>query len=191
MAGAVKGTAITSVVEDVIRIVDEGLLAREQLELRLERDDLELLEQKLLPSSWYSLESHGRLTQLLLECEGRGSLEYLIERGRRAAERLRTAGLYAQLTMDPERWGERVGKMMMPLGPSIYRDTTWRIRQEGTGAQVRFEIEVEVPPSFPDVCRHPTQGFIEHAATHASGRPVQVTSERVSPSRMVFRGQAK
>jgi hypothetical protein len=191
MTGAVKGTAVASVVEDVNRLVAEGRISREELEARLDAEDLELLEQKLLPSSWYSLGTQGRLTQILFEVEGKGSLEYLVERGRRAAERLRAAGLYAQLAMEPERWGERVGQMMMPLGPTIYRDTKWRIRQEGTGATVRFEIEVDVPAQFPDVCRHQTQGFIEHAATHAAGKPVVVTSERIAPTRMVFRGQAR
>jgi hypothetical protein len=191
MAGAVKGSAIASVVDDVNRLVAEGRIRRAVLELRLEREDLEVLEAKILPSSWYPLATYGRLSELLLEVEGRGSTEYLVERGRRAAERLRAAGLYAQLSVDRERWGERVGQMMMPLGPTIYRDTVWRVRQEGTGAAVQFEITVEVPDCFPDLCRHQTQGFIEHAAMHAAGKPVKVVSARVSPTQMVFRGQAK
>jgi hypothetical protein len=187
MVGGVKGTAIESVVADVNRLVEKRRITREELEVRLEPEDLELLEQKLLPSAWYSLGTYGRMTQLLFEIEGRGKLEYLLERGRRAAERIRGAGLYAQLAAARERWGDSLGSMMVTLGPAIYRDTEWAFRLLADGAG-RFEIEISVPESFPDVCRHTTQGFIEHAATHASGRPVRISSERVSPTRIVFQG---
>lgn len=191
MPGGVKGTAVASVVEDLKRLIEAGRVRRDELEVRLQAADLELLEQKILPSSWYPLGSQGRLTQILLEVEGKGSLEYLLERGRRAAERMREGGLYAQLSVDQERWGERIGAMMIPLGPAIYRDTVWSIELSGTGAAMRFEITVEVQEDFPEVCRHQTQGFIEHASSYASGRPVRMSSSRVSPTRIVFVGQGK
>ncbi len=190
MAGGVKGTAIESVIADVNRLVERGRISREQLELRLEAEDLELLDQKLLPSVWYSLGAYGRMTQLLYEAEGRGKLEYLFERGRRAADRIRAAGLYAQLTAARERWGDSLGSMMVTLGPAIYRDTDWAFRLLAGGNGLRFEIEISVPENFPDVCRHTTQGFIEHAATHASGQTVRISSERVSPTRIVIQGMA-
>lgn len=191
MPGGVKGTAVASVVEDLKRLIEAGRVRRDELEVRLHAEDLELLEQKILPSSWYPLGSQGRLTQILLEVEGRGSIEYLLERGRRAAERMREGGLYAQLSVDQERWGERIGAMMIPLGPAIYRDTVWSIELSGTGAAMRFEITVEVQEDFPEVCRHQTQGFIEHASSYASGRPVRMSSTRVSPTRILFAGQGK
>ena len=191
MAGGVKGTAIASVIDDVNRLVAEHRIASDALEARLEAEDLALLEEKILPSSWYSLESYGRLSKLLLDVEGCGSLEYLVERGRRAAERLRSAGLYAQLSADRTQWGSRVGQMMIPLGPTIYRDTVWRIDLSVEDGVVTFAIEVDVPASFPDPCRYQTQGFIEHAALHASGGPVQVTSERPTATRMLFHGRPR
>jgi hypothetical protein len=192
MAGGVKGTAIASVIDDVNRLLAERRIARDDLEVQLEREDLVLLDEKVFPSNWYSLGSYGRLTRVLLAAEGKGSLEYLVARGRRAAERLRQAGLYAaQLKVDRDRWGERVGNMMVPLGPAIYRDTFWRIELSDVDGGVSFGIEVDVPEDFPDLCRHQTQGFIEHAATYASGAPVEVTSERLSPTRIRFRGRSK
>lgn len=191
MPGGVKGTAISSVIEDVNRLLAERRVTRTELEVRLDRADLELLEQKVLPSNWYPLESYGRLSRVLLEIEGGGAIEYLVERGRRAAERLRAAGLYAQLSIDRDRWGERLGQMMIPLGPALYRDTVWRIDHREVGGAIHFDIEVEVQPEFPDLCRHQTQGFIEHAATHAAGRPIEVSSKRVAPTRIAFRGRPR
>jgi hypothetical protein len=189
MAGGVKGTAIESVVADVRKLVETGKVSRQQLEVRLEAEDLALLEEKLLPSAWYALGSYGRMTQLLYDTEGRGRLTYLHERGRKAAERIRSAGLYAQLTANKDRWGDSLGNMMVTLGPAIYRDTEWRYRLLSVGGSgLRFHIEVAVPESFPDVCRHQTQGFIEHAASHAAGQHVRMSSARVSPTRMTFEG---
>jgi hypothetical protein len=187
MVGGVKGTAIESVVADVNRLVDAGGISRADLEVRLEADDLELLDQKLLPSAWYSLGSYGRLMQLLFETEGRRRIEYLVERGRRAAERIRNAGLYAQLAADRDRWGDRLGAMMVTIGPAMYRDTEWSFHLLAAGGGLRFEIEISVPECFPDVCRHATQGFIEYTATHASGQNVRVSSERVGPTRIMIR----
>lgn len=187
MVGGVKGTAIASVVADVNRLVDTGAISRTDLEVRLEADDLKLLEQKLMPSTWYSLASYGRFMQLLFETEGHRRIEYLVERGRRAAERIRNVGLYAQFTADRDRWGDRLGAMMVTLGPAMYRDTEWKFRLLAGGGGMRFEIEISVPECFPDVCRHATQGFIEYTATHALGQNVRVSSERVGPTRIVIR----
>jgi hypothetical protein len=187
MVGGVKGTAIESVVADVNRLVDAGGISRADLEVRLEADDLELLGQKLLPSAWYSLGSYGRLMQLLFETEGHRRIEYLVERGRRAAERIRNAGLYAQLSADRDRWGDRLGAMMVTLGPAMYRDTEWSFHLLTAGGGLRFEIEISVPECFPDVCRHAAQGFIEYTAIHAAGQHVRVSSERVKPTRIVIR----
>lgn len=187
MVGGVKGTALESVVADVNRLVETGVISRADLDVRLDAEDLELLEQKLLPSAWYSLGSYGRLTQLLFETEGRRRIEYLVERGRRAAERIRNAGLYAQFTADRDRWGDRIGAMLVTLGPAMYRDTEWSYRLLAGGGGMRFEIEVSVPADFPDVCRHATQGFVEYTAVHAAGENVRVSSERVSPTRIVIR----
>lgn len=191
MASGVKGSAVASVIEDVNRLVAEGRITRTELEVRLERADVELLEQKVLPSSWYPMDSYGRLTRLLFEIDGRKSDAYLVERGRRAAERLRAAGLYAQLAVDHERWGERLGQMMIPLGPTMFRDTVWRVEQRDVGGAMHFGIEVDVPADFPDLCRLQIQGFIEHAASHAAGRSVEVSSKREAPTRMVLRGRPR
>jgi hypothetical protein len=186
----VKGTAIESVVSDVKRLVEEGRISREELDARLPAEDLELLEEKILPSCWYSLGTYGRLTGILFEREGRRRTEYLLERGRRAAERIHKAGLYAQFSVDTERWGERVGTMLVSLGPAIYKDTQWRYDVRVEGDRMSYAIDVTVPATFPDLCRHQTQGFIEYLTQQFAPQPMRVTSQRVSPTQMRFLGEA-
>jgi hypothetical protein len=184
----VKGTALESVVADVLRLVDEGRIPRDELEARLEREDLELLGSKLLPGFWYPLGSYGRLMQLLFEVDGGRRVEYLVERGRRAADRIRASGIYAQLGAGRETWGERIAHILASLGPVMYKDTRWSLELEPMRGGFRFRAEVEIPAEFPDVCRHPTQGFIDYLARLHASRPMRITSERPSPTRMVFYG---
>lgn len=187
----VKGTAIESVVNDVNHLVETGSISRDVLEARLHADDLRLLEGKVVAALWYPLECYGRLMELLYEYEGRRSTEYLIERGRRAADRVRATGLYSQLNSDWSTWGDRVGKILATLGPAMYKDTQWRIDLDRTGRSgMALRLEVDCPPEFPDVCRWPTQGFIEALAQLYSGETtIRIRSERVSPERMVFYGE--
>ena len=96
----VKGTAIASVVEDLNRLLQEGKISREELEARLEADDPEVLEQKIVPALWYPMETYGRFVEILFDREGGRRTEYLVERGRRAAQRIRATGLYSQLSAD-------------------------------------------------------------------------------------------
>lgn len=189
----VKGTAIESVVADVNRLVEEGRISRDALEARLPAADLQLLETKIVPALWYPYASYGRLMELLFEVEGRRSTEYLVERGRRAADRVRATGLYAQLKGNWSNWGDRVGTILATLGPAMYKDTQWRIQIQGAGGpEMSFRLEVDCPAEFPDVCRWPTQGFIEYIANmYASEGKVRVRSERVSPERMVFVGASR
>jgi hypothetical protein len=184
----VKGTAIQSVVEDLNRLLQEGKLSREELEARLQADDLEVLEQKIVPALWYPIGTYGRFVEILFERDGRRSTEYLVQRGRRAAERIRSMGLYAQLAASREGWGNRIGKIFVSLGPAMFKDSAWSfdILEE---QPLRYRIEMRVSADFPDLCRHSTQGFIDYLTQlDAKGR-MRVTSERSSPTLIVFFGE--
>lgn len=189
----VKGTAIESVIADVNRLLEEGRLSRDALDARLPAADLQLLETKISPALWYPFASYGRLMELLFEVEGRRSTEYLIERGRRAADRVRATGIYAQLKGNWSNWGDRVGTILATLGPAMYKDTQWRITMNGVAERaVTFRLDVDCPAEFPDICRWPTQGFIEYMARmYAGDNKVRMKSERASPERMVFLGDTR
>lgn len=189
----VKGSAIESVVADVNRLVEQGRLSPEALEVRLPAADLQLLETKIVAALWYPYGSYGRLMELLFEIEGRRSTEYLVERGRRAGERVRATGLYTQLKGNWANWGDRVGTILATLGPAMYKDTQWRCEITSVSERaVVFRLEVDCPAEFPDVCRWATQGFIGYVASlYAGDNKVRMTSERVSPERMVFIGDTR
>lgn len=186
---AIKGSGFESAVADLQRLAEEGRLDREELEARLEARDLAYLEEKILPSLWYPLSSYERMCDLLLAVEGRGDPEYLVDRGRRAADRLYRAGLYRQLDATVARWGERLGPLLSSLGEAMFRDTRWKVDVAPEGGS--FQVEVHLPPGFPECARHSSTGFIEFLGSHASGAPVVVRSSRPSPDRMLFEGNRR
>ena len=188
--GGIKGTAIQALVADVNRLVQDGRLQLDDLEERLQPEDLEILGQKVQAALWYPFGTYERLTQLMLQVEGGGKIEYVVDRGRRAAARLRDSGIYAQLTSDRNKLGDRIGRIMVTLGPAMYQDTQWNFSFEHPRNLTDFRIETRVPPDFPDMARYAAQGFIEYLSNFDRALPVIVSSERPSPSSIVFRGRA-
>ncbi len=186
----IKGTAIEPLVADVNRLVQEGGISRDVLEARLTREDLEILDQKILAALWYPLATYERLTQVMLEVEGRGDLGYVVERGRKAAERLRASGIYAQLGRSRRELGDRIGRVMVTLGPAMYQDSQWSFLPEPPGSSTLYRIEATVSAGFPEVGRYAAQGFIEHLANLDAESPVRIRSERVSPTLLAFLADA-
>jgi hypothetical protein len=185
----IKGTAIESLVADVNRIVQEGRIQLDELEAHLRPEDLEILRQNVLASVWYPLGTYERLTQLMLRVEGGGELRYVVERGRKAAERLRNSRIYGQLARNRKDLRERVGRVMVTIGPGMYQDTQWSFRHESDNG-IDFQIDTQVPREFPDLARYAAQGFIEYLSNLDRECLVLVSSERPSPKLVVFRGRA-
>jgi hypothetical protein len=194
-APSIKGTAFQSVVEDLQRLIGAGRIPREAVEARLEAEDLRILDDKVLPGLWYPLSSYRRLSELLLEVEGRGRPEYVVRRGARAAERLFAAGLYLQLERGEEigarkrergeGWTEREGNLVASLSGAIFNVSRWRFLVDPDEPGVH-RIEVTEAQALPEVSRLAAQGFLEYTASRLAGVPVRVTSERAAADRIVF-----
>jgi hypothetical protein len=184
---SIKGSAFQSAPEDLRRLLASGRLDRERLEAALEADDLRILDEKIDPTAWYPIASYARMVELLADTEARGSrIEYLLERGRRAAERLSAAGTYQQLDASTAQLGARVGKVVVTIAQLMYNFSRWSYESVADGD---FEILVEDARLFPEVGRYTSQGFIERASSRVADRPIAVESERKTPDRIVFRGR--
>ncbi len=174
-----------------MRLLDEGRIARAELEVRLAPEDWALLEEKVAPARWYPMDAYVRLVDVLVEREGAGVPEaYLFQRGVRAAERLSAAGIYQQLDVSrekTERMGPRVGAVIASVAGAIYNFTRWRFVDDEDGEG--FAIQVENAEAFPNVARYTAEGFIHYVASRASGRAVRLWSERPASDRVVFRAR--
>jgi len=194
-APSIKGTAFQAVAMDLAKLIQDGRIAREIVETRLEAADLRVLDDKILPGLWYPLTCYRRMTELLWEVEGRRDPAYLLARGARAAERLFEAGLYQQMQRGEELgaekrqrnegWTEFDGSLMTSLAGAIFNVSRWRFRRDPEDPNVN-RIEVSEAALLPDVSRLAAQGFIEYMASRLTGTNVHVTSERPAPDRIVF-----
>jgi hypothetical protein len=183
---SIKGTAFQSAHDDVHALLTRRAITRAALEVALEARDLRLLEEKVSPSAWYPMDSYDRLLRLLCEKEARGrSEEYLIARGVKAGERIAATGIYQQLDTTTEALGIRTGRVVVSIAGLIFNFTSWHFEREGATLG-HFSIRVEDAANFPEIARFTTQGFIQNAATRIVGRPMQATSERPLPSRILF-----
>jgi hypothetical protein len=188
---SIKGTGFQSAVDDIQRLLDAGQLTREELEAQLAPEDLQILESKIGPLSWIPVETYRRVVDVLIAIEAQGDPEgYLFQRGWRAAERLHKAGLYSQFEASLEKWGLRVGKLIVTLGTELWNFTEWKF-EVIPGLPLRgFRLIVSDAAALPECARFTSHGFIEYLARMATGLTLRVTSERAPGGRILFTATA-
>jgi len=196
---SIKGSAFRTLVEDVAKLLARQALSNSEAERWLEPEDFALLDQGIVISRWYDIRSYTRMSELLREVEGEGSNEYLRARGRRTAQRLLEAGLYAQLeylqrtesakTDDEEaRLGAfgRDLRLLTTLSASILNFSKWVSRSDPDQKR-RYLIEVSEAQDFPEVLCWTSDGFVNHmAAQHRRGDNLW-SWQRMGPDRIIFR----
>ena len=192
----IKGSALSSVVEDVRALCDSGRISAERLEAALEAADVALLESKIQPALWYPIQSYARLTKLLLDVAGRGDPQYIADRGARAAQRLWESGLYVQLQHGEEKaakarrtggaFTERDARMITTLSGAIFNFTRWTYR----AGEVDSVIEVSEAADWPEVSMWAARGFLQYVVSRLRRTETRVEAKRVARDRIEFRFRA-
>lgn len=174
---SIKGSVMSGVVEAVAKLVGRGDLTREELARRLAPEDLALLDSNLLASSWYDIRSYDRMNAVLLEVEGQGDPEYYREQGRKTAQRLKDAGIYAQLEYlsrtgvaqhrDPKARYEAFGhdlRLLASLSASILNFSRWSSRPDPEHPD-RYRLEVSEAEAMPESLCWRSDGFVNGMAS--------------------------
>lgn len=190
---SIKGVALVSVVADIVALRDDGRLSAEELEARLEPEDLALLHEKLQPALWYPVESYRRMSELLLEVEGKGDPGYLVARGEAAARRIFDSGVYVQLQHGEERFraarqggrpfSQHDGRLVVSLAAAMYNFGTWTYRIEGEESI----IDILDAADYPEVSVHSARGFLEYTVSRLRGIESPVRGERPRRDLVRFR----
>jgi hypothetical protein len=187
---AIKGTVMVNLVADVLSLRDAGRISPDELAARLERQDLEILDAKVMPSTWYPIQSYRRLTELLLEKEGGGE-DYLRARGASSAQRLLEAGLYEQMRR-LRSGGSSVGiaeversvRMLLVMSQTILNFGRGEVLRDPNHGK-RVMIEIRDAADYPEVLRFTSEGFY-NACARAAGRRYAWRSSRPEPDRIVM-----
>ena len=182
----IKGSSISSLVEDISKLRDGGRVSPELLEQRLTAEDRVLLDRPVNLAGWYDVHSYRRLAELLCEVEGRRE-DLLRERGAAAAKRLAAAGIYQQMEsvtrlkdvqqLDVDCRFQAYGRtlrLVATLSGSILNFGTWVVKPDPDHPNDRYCIEIQGGDAMPDVLAVTTEGFVnamaELGTSGATGR---------------------
>lgn len=186
---SIKGVLLQLAIETLQRLMERGRVRREDLEARLSPEDLEILDDKIVPGLWYPIATLDRLLEITRQ--GRGadaSPEAAVAVGVEAARRLFSSQIYRDYLANAESRGPRsAGGALVRLAPLLCNFTRWSY-DPGPAEADCFVVEVENAREFPDVLRFVAQGCIQYLAERVNERPVRLTSERPSPDRIIYTG---
>ncbi len=188
MGPCIKGVGMQLAVNGLRRVMDAGLVSREQLEARLEPADLKIFDEKILPGIWYPVGTCARLIEAAVETEGGDKSDYLVRVGKRAAEEMFSSEIYETYLSSAQKWGHRSGRVMLGLTKLVLNFSEWSY-DPGLPGGNSFTVEVTEAADFPDVLRYLAQGFIAYLASRVDPRPVVVISERPAPDRVLFKAR--
>jgi len=187
MCPSLKGAIFQMAVEAVEQAVEGGLISKEELATRLQPEDLRFLDEKILAGGWYPVDSFDRLVLLSSGPRAAENPDYLVRRGRKAADQLLGNQIYQRFSETIRERGDQGGASMLTLAQLMMNFSRWKLRYENDDKS-HFTIEVTEARPMPDVLRYTAQGFIEKVAELMVGGPMKVTSERPTPDRLTFIG---
>ncbi|HEX5065994.1 MAG TPA: hypothetical protein VFY49_07765, partial [Myxococcota bacterium] len=190
---SIKGSVIVAVTDDLLKALESGRVGRDALEARLEARDLEILDAKIQPALWYPIECYDRLLCLLVEIEG-GSEPgcFLRARGRKAAQRLAEAGIYAQLRGDSQAATLDLAqvKRTLSLWAAMVSFSQASAALESERPRI-FRIDVSDAAKFPWVLRQANAGFMEGVFSGLAQRAVAVSIEGERADRFAYRVEVR
>ncbi len=193
---SIKGSMFVSVMEDVNKLLARKTISRDELGRRLRPADLALLDETVLVSKWYPMESYARLTDFLCEVEGADRRTYFRKRGANNAKRLVDNGMYSQLEF-LKRWDRGSGRgdvaarldayirslqRVVTLAKLIYNTNDWVVEKDpDLSSRARIEILDAAP--YSEGMRFAIEGFFNECARAVRGTSEDLfASARVAPS---------
>lgn len=187
----IKGTAFLLARRDLLALIESGRLTRAALERRLEPADLPHFDTAPLPTSWYPVPVYERLLRVLLDLEGGGDPQYLVDRARKGMEVLMRGGIYKQLERAEAvreaggDWFERSGHMLATLPSAFFNLGAWRLSRDGSRGVFTLEGSgVDLPPCVQRI----VQGAVEYVAEQLTEGQVEVVPRAVGEGRVHFVG---
>jgi hypothetical protein len=184
-APSTKGLMLQQVVTLIQDHLDAGRLTRDELETRLEKEDLAFFEgDKIVPSLWYPVSQNHRLLDLYFSISGRRH-EAMVELGRVSARQVLQLPAYAALFQAAAgRDAASAGPLLVKLAELVLNFTKWTFH--GTSLD-EFDIEVTEAAEYSDHACHTAIGFMEVLGAELFGKQLRVTCERPTPDHIVFR----
>jgi hypothetical protein len=185
--GNVKGAAIQAAWMRVNELLETGRITREQLEARLSPRALEIVEQKILPSLWYSIAAGAEISQLVADVDGGGNTSHMTKLGAETAHRFLAGGTFKDFIEGATHNRTRRGESLVRLAELMLDFGDWHFEGDDL---LDFKVVVTEAEQLPETTRFSIQGFIAVLTTEISKQQIICDSQRPSPDTVVFSGQA-
>ncbi|HVP27531.1 MAG TPA: hypothetical protein VMW35_00045 [Myxococcota bacterium] len=195
-----KGILLVSVVQDVLRLEQEGRISRADLLAELGPDARKLVEAGTVSVvSWYPPDVYRDLARVLMRIEGRGprDMAYLWRRGEKAGKRLVESGLYQQIDYmkrSGEAWRtqrvpkedfERGVRLIASMQAALTRGSVWTVEHDPDHPD-RIMIMWDRVTGLSEESAQATGGILT-GITSQGGAPFAWIYERPSRDRILYR----
>ena len=185
---SVKGSLVLGAVVAARRLRERGRITPEQMEARLSRPALELVDQKIEIPRWYPVSAFCELIELAWEIDGRREASYLERQGAASADRLFDTGRYQQLDF-AQRSGRvetardllRSARRIATITGAFYDFLEVDIALEAEGLTIAYRNA----RAFGDPLVHTTVGFMNRINARQGSRR-RWTGTRTRPDEVRF-----
>ena len=187
MQPSIKGIVMQFVTSPIERFVEAGRVSWEDLEVRLEKRDLEIFEEKIIPGLWYPIDSFGRLLDVSCELSGMREKGQWAEIGFQTASSFLNTPVFDEMVRSACALGTRAGPALVRLSHLLLSFSEWEFHNESEDGH-HFRIEVADARALPDGVIRVAQGLIEYLTTRVYGTRLRVTASRPTATTALFRG---
>jgi hypothetical protein len=190
MGASAKGIFVAGAVASVRKAIRQGRVAREQVEIRLDSQDVAFLDEKVDVGLWYPISTLGHFLDVLADLQDGDREVALTNIGRAAADMAAQTGRYAQLDTKRKAGDSptevlRYGRLITSVITAFYDFSHMSFGPDPNDASA-FQIDWFDVGDLPESNRFAAQGFIERIAHYASHSDPVVRSSRPTPDHIVF-----
>lgn len=182
---SIKGAGFAETWSRLQTLIHEGRASREDLEHRLGKEALALVETEPIPSLWYPVAAVDELTELVAGLEGPASPAYYRSMGARAFDELISRPAFATFVGTAQGFTARRGEALVKLAGLVYNFGEWSYQGE---SPTEFVVEVRNAAAMAEFREWTSAGFIERLMEYIANEPILVTPERPTQNLLVLRG---
>lgn len=181
----IKGAGFAETWSRLQTLIREGRASREDLEGRLGKEALALVDAEPIPSLWYPVAAVDELTELVALLEGPASPVYYRAMGARAFDELISRPAFATFVGTAQGFTARRGESLVKLAGLVYNFGEWSYKGE---TPTEFVVEVQNASPMAEFREWTSAGFIERLMEHIANEPIRVTPERPTKNLLILRG---
>jgi len=181
---SLKGITMQYAVQRLLVHRESGKLTEDVIEARLEPDDREILDLRIVATLWYPIDSYDRIMLLLRDIEGGMGEEWWIQFGEEHALELLRFSPVQMIMRGARSFGSRAGMVLIKLAKLYFNFGKWNF--EGDDLE-SFTVEVRETAPMSEPCRLIVLGFIRHLMREFMGHDVPIVSERPARDVIIFR----